>query len=190
MRFSEKTEQWIRTHLPEELRSEEISCGGDYVDGLQVMSYRERGGVDIVYEAKSEEDLLYWMLKEVCDGLAYSHVHADNYPQRRWRYYRHHSDNNGWLYIEHRNYDYNAIEDDRLPGFELCLRYLNYGLPKEQWDDSVSHYTDLLNYWYSEPHWGYDRDHLRFIEISNSKERDSSEGEEEPRPGSIIRVVD
>ena len=38
-----------------------------------------------------------------------------------------------------------------------------------------------------EPHWDYDRNKLRFIEISDSKEHDG-DGIEEPRPGSVIGI--
>ncbi len=44
-------------------------------------------------------------------------------------------------------------------------------------------------YWYKEPHWDYDRNKLRFIEISDSKENDG-DGIEEPRPGSVIRMTE
>jgi len=46
-----------------------------------------------------------------------------------------------------------------------------------------------MNYWYKEPHWDYDRNKLRFIEISDSKENDG-DGIEEPRPGSVIRMTE
>ncbi|MBQ2592471.1 MAG: formylglycine-generating enzyme family protein [Candidatus Riflebacteria bacterium] len=48
-----------------------------------------------------------------------------------------------------------------------------------------------MNYWYSKPHWDYDREKLCFIEISDSKEHDEhSNPIDEPRPGSVIKVVD
>jgi hypothetical protein len=48
-----------------------------------------------------------------------------------------------------------------------------------------------MNRWFREPHWDYDRSALRFIEISDSREHDSYEDyQEEPRPGSIIEIVD
>ena len=65
MRLDEK---WIRERLPEEIRNEPIdffSC--DYLDGLTVMQEGERGGDDVVvYQAKTEEDLKYWQLEQVC----------------------------------------------------------------------------------------------------------------------------
>ena len=52
-------------------------------------------------------------------------------------------------------------------------------------------YVGLMNHWYSVPHWDYDRQGLRFIEISDSREHDGDAAKtEEPRPGSVIRVVD
>ena len=52
-------EKWIRAHLPEDVRDEDIDVfSGLYLDGLKVMSYGERGNPDEVhYEAKNEEDL-------------------------------------------------------------------------------------------------------------------------------------
>ena len=54
----------------------------------------------------------------------------------------------------------------------------------------MQEYVHLMNYWYAEPHWDYDRRSLCFIEISDSREHDGGDGVEEPRPGSVIRVVD
>ena len=60
-------ESWIRAHLPEDLRDENINVfSGLYLDGLKVMSYGERGNPDEVrYEAKSEEDLRWWQFNHV-----------------------------------------------------------------------------------------------------------------------------
>ena len=88
-------------------------------------------------------------------------------------------------------YDYNAIEDSRLPGFERHLRNMHYHFPKDRWEKKVREYIGLMNFWYKTPHWDYDRELLRFVEISDSKEFDSREDPvEEPRPGSIVEVVD
>ena len=51
-------------------------------------------------------------------------------------------------------------------------------------------YVHLMNYWYAVPHWDYDRKNLRFIEISDSREHDGADGVEEPRPGSIMQIID
>ena len=60
-------ESWIRAHLPEDLRDENINVfSGLYLDGLKVMSYGERGNPDEVhYEAKNEEDLRWWQFNHV-----------------------------------------------------------------------------------------------------------------------------
>ena len=48
-----------------------------------------------------------------------------------------------------------------------------------------------MNYWYKTSHWDYDRKNLCFIEISDSKEHDGGkEFIEEPRPGSVIKIMD
>ena len=180
-------ERWIRAHLPEEYAAEPIKCFSCYfLDGLTVKSEGERGGPDVVvYQAADEEDLRWWQLEQVCSFVGV----ADN--SKVWRYYRAYADDNQWYYIEHKHYDYNAIEDPRLPGFELFLRNLKYGFPAERWEKKVQSHVYLMNYWYAVPHWDYDREKLCFIEISNSKEHDNSEDMvEEPRPGSVIKVVD
>lgn len=184
MRLDEK---WIRAHLPKEVANQPLDCfAGEYLDGLTVMQEGERGGDDVVvYRAKDEEDLRWWQLEQVC-----RFIHEPDPPSRKiWRYYRDHAEDGKWLYTERRNYDYNAIEDSRLYGFECFLRILHYGFPRDRWERKVQEYVSLMNYWYKEPHWDYDCNKLRFIEISDSKEHDG-DGILEPREGSIIRVED
>ena len=180
-------EKWLRAHLPPECREEPIDVFAcEYLDGLTVMQEGERGGPDaVVYEAKDEEDLRWWQLEQVCRFAG----KADH--SKVWRWVRDHAENGQWRYIEHRHYDYNAIEDPRLSGFESFLRNLHYGFPPERWEEKVREYVGLMNYWYTAPHWDYDREKLRFIEISDSREHDNrSEIVEEPRPGSVIKIVD
>ena len=178
---------WIRAHLPEDCADEPIDVfSGYYLDGLTVMSEGERGGPDTVaYRAESEEDLRYWQLECICRFVG----KADR--SKTWRYCRDHAENGSWLYVEHRHYDYNAIEDPRLSGFERFLRNIKYGFPPDRWEKKVKEYVHLMNFWYTIPHWDYDRDRLCFIEISDSKEHDDhSNIIEEPRPGSVIMIVD
>ena len=180
-------EAWLRAHLPEDCRDEPIDVFAcDYLDGLTVMQEGERGGPDtVVCRAKDAEDLRWWQLEQICRFVG----RADR--SRTWRYYRDHAENGRWYYVEHRHYDYNAIEDPRLPGFERCLRNMAFGFPRDRWEEAVQGYVRLMNYWYAEPHWDYDREGLRFVEISDSREHDSrEEPAEEPRPGSVVRLVD
>ena len=184
----EHYEPWIRSCLPEELANQNIDFFSQYyLRGLTVMADGERGGDPIVcFEAENEEDLCYWMLQTVCDLIK----EVKPKPERIWRYYRDHAKDNQWYYIERRHYDYNAIEDPRLYGFECFLRNLSFGFPRDRWEKVVQDYVNLMNYWYTTPHWDYDRNRLCFIEISDSKEHDTADGPEEPSPGSIIKVID
>ena len=180
-------ENWIRAHLPPELADAPIDCcSGMYLDGLTVMAEGERGGPDtVVFRAEDEEDLRWWQLEQVCRFLP----EKDPPPRKTWRYYRDRAENGQWLYIEHRPYDYNAIEDPRLYGFECLLRNLRYGFPRDRWEEKVREHVRLMNYWFTVPHWDYDREKLCFIEISDSREHSGDGGPEEPRPGSVIQVV-
>ena len=180
-------EKWIRAHLPEELRNEDLDrFAEEYLDGFTVMSKGERGGPDrVVYKATDEEDLRWWQLEQICSFIG-TPDHS-----KVWRWYRAHAEDGRWTYIERRHYDYNAIEDSRLPGFECRLRLMHYGFPADRWEEIVKKHVALMNYWYTEPHWDYDRHNLRFIEISASREHDDHGNiVEEPRPGSIIKVID
>ena len=184
-----KYEPWIRAHLPEEYANDPIDCLHEsYLNGLDVMHEGERGGLDVlVYSAKNEEDLCWWLLETVCMFLN----EKEPREKRVWRYYRDHAENGKWYYIEHRHYDYNAIDDPRLYGFECFLRRLKSVFPPDRWEDRVQRYVRLMNRWFRVPHWDYDREKCRFIEISDSLEYNPNTLPlEEPRPGSIIKVVE
>ena len=180
-------ERWIREHLPEDFGNEPIDCfSGLYLDGLKVMSEGERGNPDTVcYEAKDEEDLKWWQLDVICGFVG----EADK--SKIWRWYRDHAENGRWYYIEHRHYDYDAIEDARLPGFERYVRNLRHSFPDDYFRKKVEEYTGLMNRWFLLPHWGYDFENLCFIEISHSREHCSDlDRSDEIKPDNIIRIVD
>ena len=183
MRLDEK---WIYAHLPEDCSGEDIDVfSGYYLDGMTVMSEGERGGPDkAVFRAKSEEDLRYWQLEEICRFVGKADF------SKIWRYCRDHAEDGKWFYTERRHYDYNAIEDPRLPGFERFLRNLKYSFPTDRWEKKVKEHVRLMNFWYTVPPWDYDREKLCFVEISDSKEHDDSSLTEEPRPGSVVKIVD
>ncbi len=119
--------KWIREHLPEDCREEPIDWfSGYYLDGLKVMSEGERGAPDTVrYEAKDQENLRMWQLNIICRYVGKTDT------SKTWRWYRHHAKDGKWYHIEHRSYDYDAIEDSRLPGFERYLRNLKHAFPEE-----------------------------------------------------------
>ncbi len=181
-------ESWLRAHLPPEVADESLDLfGSEYLDGLTVMQEGERGGDDtVVYAARDEEDLRYWQLRHVCMFIR----EKGPLPRKVFRYDRDHAENGQWFYTEHRHYDYDAIDDARIYGFEKYLRLLKTGYPPKLWEEEVRTYVRLMNYWYRESHWDYDREKLCFIEVSHSKEHDYSGGIEEPRPGSVIKIVD
>lgn len=182
-------EEWLRAHLPQEYRDDPIKgFSGMYLNGLTVMHEGERGNSDVVvYHAENKNDLLYWELETVCMFLKEKRPSA----KKIWRYYRDHAENGKWFYIERRHYDYNAIEDSRLYGFECFLKAARYGLPRERWEKRVEERIRLMNRWFTAPHWDYDRNALCFVEISDSREYDNAtEIIEEPRPGSIVKIID
>ena len=176
-------EKWIRERLTEDCKDEPIDWfSGMYLDGLKVMSKGERGNPDkIRYEAKDEEDLKWWQLDIICGFVGKT-------PKSKiWRWYRNHAEHG---YIEHRHYDYDAIEDARLPGFERYLRNLKHAFPEEYFRKKVEEYTGLMNRWFLIPHWGYDFENLCFVEISHSREyRSDSDKSDEIKTDNVIQVI-
>ncbi|MBQ7491372.1 MAG: hypothetical protein IJT76_02055 [Clostridia bacterium] len=190
-------ESWIRERLPKGLPEEAIrrglSFGGYYREGLKVMSFGERGRPDrLEYEAADEEDLCLWELDKACSRIA-AETELLNRKKNaaKWRYSRDHAENGFWFYIERRSYVYNAIEDTRLAWFELYLALIQPSFPRERWEQEVLRHVELMNHWYAAPHWDYDREALCFFEISDSKEHSGGNPDnEEPRPGSVIKMID
>lgn len=132
-----------------------------------------------------DEDLNYWQLDRLCHFLG----KADK--TGTWRWYRDHAENGRWYYIEHRHYDYNAIEDPRLPGFERYLMNVRYAFPEEFFRKQVERYTGLMNRWFLEPHWAYDEEKQRFIEISDSREYSSDQDKTDAvKQDNVIMLVD
>lgn len=181
-------EDWIRSHLPPEYADMDVSHSGFYMSGLCVMAEGERGGDDIVvYRAENEEDLKRWAFESVCKLHGSRAQLEHRTTPKKWRFYRDHAENGKWLYIEHRNYDYNAIHDSRLDNFEGYLRLIKPVLSPELWEKRIDEYTHLINYWYNPPHWAYDREKLCFIEIANNP---NEINEDLNRQGAIIKIVD
>ena len=184
-----KDEAWIRARLPAELAGEDIFFfQGERLDGLAVLREGERGGPEtVVFRAESEEELRWWELEIVCRFIKRKHLPA----RKVWRWYRDHAEQGHWRYVEHRRYDYNAIDDARLYGFECTLSVMKHAFPPERFEAQVHKRVGLMNRWFRTPHWDYDREKLCFIEISDSREYASdTDMTEEPRPGSVIAVVD
>ena len=90
-----------------------------------------------------------------------------------------------WLYRENKDYIYNAIHDSRKYWMEYHLSLLRRVLSEEEVSDKIMEYESLINMWFTEKHWSFDREQFRFVEISDSKMHDTY-GIEEPREGSII----
>ena len=187
-------EAWIRAHLPMAYAVRPLPhvFDGCYRDGWKVMLRGERGGPDRpIYTATDGEDLRLWQFGEVCRSLSdQTELAHRSENAKKWRYSRHHAENGAWLYVERRHYFYDAIEDTRLASFEEYLRLIKPVFPAERWETEVQTHIRLMNRWYKTAHWDYDRCACCFVEISSAKEHDREDGPEEPRPGSVIRVIE
>ena len=186
-------EKWIREHFPEELKKEDFDYlfwGLYYLeDGLTVMQVGDRRPDEVLYKAKNEEDLKWWLLDFFCYRHADSNVlkHEKNIT---WRWCYDDVKNNHWRYIEHRHYDYNTLENQRLVRYDLYLKNLKRAsFPEDYFRTKVEECTDIMNLLFQDPHWGYDYENLRFIEISDSVLSDYEKFEYK-NPKYITKVVD
>ena len=68
---------------------------------------------------------------------------------------------------------------------EYHLSLLKKVIPEEEINHKIAEYEALLNKWFMEKHWSFDREQFRFVEISDSREHDTY-GIEEPREGSVF----
>ena len=183
MKFDKKL---IKAHLPIDIEEKSLNHSDLYMDGITVMCRGEHGPDFVVYRAKDKEDLLWWQLESICCSLIGK---IDN--SKVWRWSMDHVEDGHWTYFERRHYDYNAIEDMRLPAFECYLRSIQSGFPEERREEKIQYYVGLMNRWFTVPHWDYDREKQCFVEISDSRAHHSDDDfVEEPRPGSIIKIID
>lgn len=180
----------ISQNVPDRLIYETIkSMEWYYCDGLRLMALGDYGKDYVVYKASDENDLRIHCFIHMCKELAQRWELAtrkDN--QNKWRYVQACVENDRWLYIEHKRYQYNTIEDSRLDWFEKHLRLIEPVISSQLWRYYIELYTSLLNMSFQKKHWDYDRRYLRFIEISDSKKVDSN-GTVKPSPSSIIRII-
>ena len=186
-------EKRIREHFPEELKKEDFDFlfwGMYYLeDGLTVMQVEDKGPDEVLYKAKDEDDLKWRLLDSFCYRHADGNVlkHEKNVT---WRWYYDDVKKNHWRYIEHRHYDYNTLENQRLIRYDLYLKNLKQSsFPEDYFRKKVEECTDIMNLLFQEPHWGYDYENLRFIEISNSVPTDYEKFEYK-NPKYITKVVD
>ena len=181
---------WAIKHLPQNVPQTVVdngikNCRYNFFSGLNVMERDDRGP-SIVYTAANEEDLRLWWFLFLCESISEQwELFARKENEKKWRFLRATVKNGKWFYIEQKNYKYNAIEDTRLDRFEKYLNLIKPVVSPEFWNKKVEQDTQLMNQWFKEPHWDYDRDKLCFVEISDSREHDT-DGYEEPGEGFIV----
>lgn len=168
--------EWIVKQLPDDLPQDIVEAALDnrwqYIDGLKLMEFNDRGPSLTVYSAKDEDDFRIYLYKEICKQIAekLELLHREQ-NALKWRYSRDHvSEDKKWCYVERKTYVYNAIEDTHLASFEDYLRLTKKGLSSEEWEKEIIDKVSLLNHWFHKPHWDYDKERMQFIEISDELE--------------------
>ena len=180
---------WALERLPKDISDEimkkSLNLGG-YVSGLQFWTYGERGPDYVIFTASDENELKRWIYSQVCKNIALqTELRHREEEEKLWRYVRARAEEGHWLYRENKDYIYNAIHDSRKYWMEYHISLLKKVIPEEEVNYKIAEYESLLNKWFMEKHWFFDREQFRFVEISDSREHDTY-GIEEPREGSVF----
>ena len=187
-------EDWIKQRIPKCVPQKELlwhlNFDSYYLDGLKIVCIGDRGDQSVVYTAKDYDDVRYWIFEHVCSNVCLQlELKKRKANSPKWRYCGTRADNGRWMYIEHKDYRYDAIEDTRLAWFEMYLRLLKDNIPDDRWEKNVKERIKLMNCWFNKKHWDYDRNKMCFVELSNSKRRRSSTDMSEiPAPDQIIKL--
>lgn len=171
MKSFREFKKWIRTRIPEDITDQDLdNCGifwHYYYDSLTIFCNGDRDDYRQEYVAKDRADLRLWAYKKCCMEIAYGMELAnreENEP--KWRYLMDHVEDGEWVYVENKNYVYNTVEDTRLVCFEEYLRMIKGNVPEDDWEKEVQKYLEYMNVDREVPHWGYDREKMVYVEIS------------------------
>lgn len=188
---------WVKTQLPDNismdiiqecLPGEKYKCY-DYFIGLKYYIDGDYGKIPpyLAYEAKDEKDLKHRYFYNVtsCISTESELLNRKN-EEPKWRYIRKFVKKDKYMYLENTNWQYNAIYDIRKYKFEYHLRLLKLVFSDNELNITIKEYEDLMNTWYKTPHWKFDNEKFKFIEISDSKEN-YGDGIEHPTADEIIK---
>lgn len=192
---TKEIDEWIIERLPDDLPEKAVLKGlsdaFDYLgfQDLQVCERGDHGRWSCRFRAESKDDLLKWAFCAAAGGISMAYeLSAREKNALKWRYSRTKVRDGHWCYDERKDYVYNAIEDTRLVWFELYLRLIKAVLPFDEWLHEADQHTRLMNTRFVSEHWDYDRNEMRFVEISGSREHDEN-GNEEPGDCFVIRLI-
>lgn len=169
----EEFTELIEKHIAEAVYYQSYAgyCSGE---GYYYINIGDRGEIDLACKTESEEEMLFYLMKKILRDVGIRlELRQRDKEQEKWMYYL--DDKNtrpGKLaWVKNERYIYHTKHDTRKWWFEYILRNLQLYFGKERLVPLIEEYTQLLNRRFHAPHWGYDREKLQFVEISDSVEK-------------------
>ena len=156
------------------------------IEGLSITAETDLGRRTAIVSVQTIDELFFEVIKEIFKSCSRKYesknreINANNWHYRRAKVIKGH-----WLYSENKTYKYDAIEDTRKIAFESHIESLSLVFSSDRLISLIKEYSSLMNIWFPDIHWKFDEEHLEFVEISSSKERDSA-GNEHPMPDEIL----
>ena len=138
--------------------------------GYFYVTEAERGELSLQCASHNSKDMRWYIMKKILIHIGRQlELKGREIEEKNWRYPRNFK--NGELtFEENENWIYNAVHDSR----KFCFEYTIVSLGKIFEADRVYPYAleclNFMNKWFDPPHWGFDREKMCFIEISDSKE--------------------
>ena len=105
-----------------------------------------------MFETESEEEMLFYMLDSEASSYGFDFEYKNRAQlEREWR---------GSV-----RYDFRKI------WFELQIQYMSKVCPPDRLERLIRERTRLMNRWFRDDHWGFDRNKMEFIELTKSPEQ-------------------
>lgn len=146
-------------------------CSGE---GYYYIEIGDRGAVQLSCKTDSEEEMLFFLMEKILHGVGRRlELRLRSSEQKNWMYYiDYQSTKPGKIvWLKNESYIYHTKHDTRKWWFEYIIRNLWPYFDATRVNSLVEKYTKLMNRWFEDVHWRYDREKLQFVEISDSVEK-------------------
>lgn len=137
------------------------------------ISQGDRGALSLTLSTQSEECAIWYFTEQIASsvGLDLELKNRSQYTPL-WRYHDKFDDANKCWRESPQGWKINLRYDGRIYWFEYTIRALSKIYKGERIDDYIETRIRYMNQWFDEAHWGFDKDRMCFIEISDSPEHD------------------
>ena len=176
------SESFMRSHVDTTVseKSFEHSAGYCRYVGFYYV-YSERGNAEKLYSG-DEAGMRFFLLKDIFGSFGMK-CELENREKlsKEWKFYEKEMFTLTPPLVKHtravsktfknKNYIYGVKYDSRKFWFEYTINSIDKILGSEYSSQVIKEYTKFMNRWFDDEHWAFDRESGKFIEISQSKEK-------------------